>query len=118
MRRSTLDTVERTLRERRARLLHLHRETERGSAELVASKVPDWEDFAADRTIADRLASLAERELLELREIHGALVRLRDGQFGACMACHHKIPEARLKAVPETRFCVQCAAAREGFETA
>ncbi len=32
-----------------------------------------------------------------------------DSEFGYCEECGEPIPEARLLALPETRFCVECA---------
>ena len=43
-----------------------------------------------------------------LREIEGALVRLKDGTYGTCMDCGMPLSRKRLEALPWARFCVAC----------
>ena len=73
------------------------------------------EDTAQD--IADKAASSynkeflfhqsnADRQLLQMVET--ALVRLREGSFGECIACGKEINPKRLEAVPWTRHCIEC----------
>ena len=47
-----------------------------------------------------------ERELLA--EIDQALGRIEDGSYGTCLNCDEAIPKPRLKAVPWTRYCIDC----------
>lgn len=50
-----------------------------------------------------------ERELRALAEIELSLRRIETGDYGVCGVCGEKIPLARLKAIPWTRCCVECA---------
>ena len=43
-----------------------------------------------------------------LREIEGALERLRDGTYGTCMDCGMPLARKRLEALPWARYCVTC----------
>ena len=43
-----------------------------------------------------------------LREVEGALERLRDGTYGTCMECGMPVSRKRLEALPWARFCVTC----------
>jgi DnaK suppressor protein len=43
-----------------------------------------------------------------LREIEGALGRLRDGSYGTCQDCGMPVSRKRLEAVPWARYCVSC----------
>lgn len=43
-----------------------------------------------------------------LNEIDAALNRIADGSYGVCHGCGRPVPYARLKACPETRFCLSC----------
>jgi RNA polymerase-binding transcription factor DksA len=52
---------------------------------------------------------LLENEKQTLAEIVAALERIKEGSFGRCEGCQHEIPEARLQALPYTRYCVKCA---------
>lgn len=43
------------------------------------------------------------------RAIEGALLRLKKGNYGFCVACGNPISGARLRAVPWTHCCRDCA---------
>lgn len=46
-----------------------------------------------------------------LGKIEGALERLRDGSFGACLRCGKPIEKARVKAIPYVELCIKDAQA-------
>jgi DnaK suppressor protein len=51
------------------------------------------------------------RNLLDmklLREVQGALQRIKNGTYGMCMHCEETISPKRLDAVPWARYCVPC----------
>jgi DnaK suppressor protein len=58
----------------------------------------------AGRQAAQRRLALAE----------GARRRIAEGDYGECAGCGEQIGFARLKARPETPFCVGCQEHREG----
>jgi DnaK suppressor protein len=47
-----------------------------------------------------------------LAEVERALEKLDEGTYGSCEACGKPIAEARLEAMPSTKFCIDCAAGR------
>lgn len=49
---------------------------------------------------------LASQLRNELDEVERALGKLDDGSYGACEICGEPISEARLEAMPATRFCI------------
>jgi RNA polymerase-binding transcription factor DksA len=51
-------------------------------------------------------AVLANRLRAELDEVERALAKLDDGTYGRCEVCGGPIAEARLEAMPATRFCI------------
>ena len=51
---------------------------------------------------------------LRLQQTRAAVAALDRGDYGACRACEEPIGYARLKARPETPFCLECQGAREG----
>jgi DnaK suppressor protein len=57
----------------------------------------------------------AGREGLALRaqQVRAALERIAAGTYGACAACEEEVGYARLKARPETPFCIACQTRRE-----
>ncbi len=52
-----------------------------------------------------------EQETLDL--IHEALKRINAGSFGACEECGEAIARPRLRALPYTPYCIECARKRE-----
>ena len=44
-----------------------------------------------------------------LTEVERALAKLDDGTYGVCEVCGKDIGEARLEAMPATRYCIDCA---------
>ena len=77
----------------------------------------ELEETAAKETLSRELANLDERGQAELRAIDLALAKIDDGIYGKCEACRRPISVKRLRLVPWTRYCVQCAAARESFDS-
>jgi RNA polymerase-binding transcription factor DksA len=43
----------------------------------------------------------------QLDDVEHALKRLDDGSYGTCETCGEAIADARLEAMPATRFCIQ-----------
>jgi RNA polymerase-binding transcription factor DksA len=69
----------------------------------------------ADQHVADLASETFEREKdfsildqveAELGDVERALARLDDGTYGSCEACGGPIGDARLEAMPATRFCI------------
>lgn len=50
---------------------------------------------------------LAGQLRAEIEEIDRALAKIDDGTYGTCEVCGQPIAEARLEAMPATRFCIQ-----------
>ncbi len=42
----------------------------------------------------------------QLQEVERALAKLADGSYGQCETCGQEIAEARLEAMPATRYCI------------
>jgi len=64
-------------------------------------------DNIVNQSVAEAQLSKARARLVRLTE---ALKKVdEDEEFGLCLDCGDPIPMARLKAMPETEFCVECA---------
>jgi DnaK suppressor protein len=78
--------------------------------ELVAG---ERESEIEERAQAERRARVAarldDRGKREIEEIDAALRRLAEGRYGACASCGAAIPVARLRALPATLHCIECA---------
>ncbi len=65
--------------------------------------------------IAQQQMTQASREGVVLRgkQVRAALERHAEGSYGACVSCEENVGYARLKARPETPFCIACQTQRE-----
>ena len=70
---------------------------------------PEGTTVSVERANEVALLAAANTSLMELQE---ARRRLDAKTYGICERCGNPIPAARLEIRPETRFCVNCAAAR------
>ena len=78
--------------------------------DVAVDREPEDEGAIAIRCYTnDWAAATLERERRTLREIEGALARLKAGEYGLCDLCSTSIPNARLEALPWARLCVHCA---------
>src|SRR5712671_3400606 len=86
---------------------------ERARRELPVDSDPDDDAGVASRS-AYREVTMGklERDLQTIVEIERALRRLDGGQYATCVGCQSRIPDARLKAIPWTRTCIECASGR------
>jgi DnaK suppressor protein len=59
-----------------------------------------------------------DRNLEILEEIHAALGRMDQDEYGICQICEEPIHPKRLDAIPWTRRCILCQAAADNGEPA
>lgn len=67
------------------------------------------ENFADSGQVAaeqGEAQSLAGPLLSQLADVEAALAKLDEGTYGTCEACGNPIADARLEAMPHTRFCI------------
>jgi len=88
----------------------------RDSLAAISQDVAAYAD-ATDRASAesDRQLTLLmrERDRQAIGEIHEALDRVKDGEYGICQECGEEIGLARLLAQPTATLCVHCKALLE-----
>ena len=71
---------------------------------------------ADDGSVAfEQSADLAMRINAErlLYQVERALTRMQEGTYGVCRECGKPIDDARLKAIPWTPLCINCASKHE-----
>jgi DnaK suppressor protein len=61
--------------------------------------------YASERDLAIRNVA---RDSALLREVRGALSRIRDGSYGNCADCENAIGSKRLSVLPWAALCIQC----------
>lgn len=69
-----------------------------------------------------RIDAIQQQKMLEanrgaqqsrLQQVRAALTRFAEDEYGDCLSCGETIGFERLKARPESLFCIQCQSARE-----
>src|SRR5277367_393765 len=91
----------------------LNTRIEQRRQELLIDREPEDEVAVALRNSSTGMAiANIERDLRTLSEIELSLRRLANGEYGTCGVCGDKIPMVRLRAIPWTRSCVECAGGR------
>jgi DnaK suppressor protein len=116
---STLDRFRTRLDEERGRLAKMLRDIEAEREEVRLTETSS--DRSPDPNTAEggSLAFEMEKELSLwqntkdiLTNVEEAIERIDEGKYGLCDECGAAIPVARLDALPYTKLCVSCAAAR------
>lgn len=113
MKQSDLVELTKALRQQRQMLLHAVAESEADLAAISAERESELEELAQEERAARLYERLEEHERRELRAIDAALDRIVNGTYGVCVDCGAEIPLARLRALPATPYCVDCAARHE-----
>jgi DnaK suppressor protein len=88
----------------------LQREQDEGSSETggeLSSFDQHPGDSGTETFEMEKNVSLLEQVDDELAEVEAAVQRLERGTYGTCQACGRPIGNARLEALPATRFCVE-----------
>ena len=98
----------------RARLLTLAAPPQDGHPS-AGGRGGSFDDLDATVAQIENEALVAERSRLLVMErgLVRALERLAAGEYGVCQDCRGDIPPARLRAVPATELCVECATDQE-----
>lgn len=80
---------------------------------MASSGRGDSSDLASDEGAYRKMEAMNAMDAKKLRAVENALKRISDGKYGYCLQCGKKIPEGRLRAIPEAVLCVDCKAANE-----
>ncbi|MDE0171606.1 MAG: TraR/DksA C4-type zinc finger protein [bacterium] len=116
---STLNRFKRLLQEKEKQLQavvakHEAERSEVRMAETAAERSPD-----PDSADGGSMAFEFEKELSVdrntrdiLAQVRQAILAVEDGTYGQCRVCNRPIPVARLRVLPHTSLCVQCASRR------
>jgi RNA polymerase-binding transcription factor DksA len=96
----------------KARQMELRGRSDSVTADLRHERDPltaDFADQAIQRANDDVLEAIGESAKHELLQIGHALSRLDAGTYFSCAECGAAIAEGRLRAIPYTDRCTQCA---------
>ena len=105
----------------RERLLARQKELEQGASRfgqdaLEANNVEVQDEMDQVTSSEAKTASmeLSSLQFRVLQDVRAALARLDAGTYGQCVVCGRPIEPARLRAVPETPYCIEHAKEAEG----
>lgn len=69
----------------------------------------DFEEQATQQENNEVLDGLGNAARLEIQKVKQAIARIDKGQYGICQVCGQAIDKARLKAIPFSSLCIDCA---------
>ncbi len=89
------------------------RQRESGPVELDRARVGRLSrmDAMQQQAMSQATSRLTD---LERQRIEAALARMKEGEYGYCLACGDEIAEGRLRFDPSVATCIDCAQAAEG----
>lgn len=76
-----------------------------GELSVVGQHPADVSDFTYQRELQETVREMLDREAAQ---VHHALQRKAEGQYGICENCDRPIGNARLAALPEATLCIDC----------
>jgi DnaK suppressor protein len=98
----------------RERLLARQAELEQGASrfgrnalESSDAEVQDEIDQVISSEAKTTSMELSSLQFRALQDVRAALARLDAGTYGRCVVCDRPIEPARLRAVPETPYCIE-----------
>src|ERR1700748_3326439 len=107
MEKKKLDTFRKKLEERQQSLRKTVSRTEEDGRIADQDTAQDIADRAASSYTKEFLFSQSNNERQLLQMVETALQRIREGEFGECVACGNEINAKRLEAGPWTRYCIE-----------
>ena len=88
--------------------------TEQGTATVELDQQSVGRLSRMDEMQRQAMAKSGRRSLeLRLQQVRAALEAIERGTYGECRECEEPIGYARLRARPESGFCLECQGARE-----
>lgn len=97
------------LMDRRDEIVGRLNKIERDILHTDGAPSPDSGEQAIERENDDVLESLGGLVRSELEKINAALERIERKEYGICTECKKPISAERIKAIPFTEHCIDCA---------
>ena len=106
MNKKEIEKFKKILMEKRDDLMNIVRAQKR--SDMLDVEIGDEIDSASQTVEKEMLFEVTDNEKLMLDSIEAALRRIEKGSFGQCESCRKSISEARMKALPWVRYCIDC----------
>ncbi len=107
MKENDLEFLRQRLIEVREDIFCRMRDLENGWQTLSEHDI-EMSEEAQKAEITELYGRLDEKELAQVEEIDRALSKMAVATYGVCEECGRAITLARLRALPTTRYCVDC----------
>ncbi|MEM1206044.1 MAG: TraR/DksA family transcriptional regulator [Acidobacteriota bacterium] len=105
---SELERLHEVLKAKRQEVFALYRRDVKVGQESTDDNADDFADRANNSYNRETMFALSTAERSMLFAIDEALERVEMKTFGICTHCGEEIGAARLRAVPWTRYCIEC----------
>ncbi len=113
MKQKLMDELASALRQKREALLQDGTVMLVDEQPMATERESELEESAQNDLMTRLTSHLKERDQKTIREIDAALERMAAGVYGECTLCENDIGINRLRALPTTTLCIECATARE-----
>jgi len=113
MKPQEVESLVQELRRQRQALFEEAAAAEAGLQSIAEDRQSEWEERAQEECSVPVFDRLDLRARIAIEAIDAALARVADGTYGTCTVCGGVIPIARLRTLPATAFCVDCARVQE-----
>lgn len=107
--KKTQEELHQALLDKKVELLQKLNQWEDNSSPSGLKEMGDIADIASELNSEALSSVLTEVEIDTLKQIEWALEKIENGSYGICEGTKKKIPIARLKAIPWTRYTVEFA---------
>jgi len=104
-----IDAARKELTARKEELLARQARVSRHTRHREDPLPQDFAEQAVELENGETLVALDQEMSQELRKIDKALARIDDGTYPDCEGCGEPIGEARLRALPYSVLCIDCA---------
>jgi len=108
MDKKRLEYYKKKLLARREELVKTIARTEEEGRTADDDPTVDLADKAANSYTKEFLFGQTNQDRSLLQLIDGALARIKNNTFGACVNCQTEVQQKRLEAVPWARHCIAC----------
>ncbi|MDR2676609.1 MAG: TraR/DksA family transcriptional regulator [Endomicrobium sp.] len=106
--KKNFDNFKKILIQKKTELLNKTNSVQREIDDNLYSNVGDEIDTASHNSEKEMYFELVASDKITLDSINCAIAKIERLNYGKCEYCNSIIPNERLKAIPWTRYCIQC----------
>lgn len=109
MNKKDISTFKKILIQKRTELLNKVKNAQREmDPDMTGANVGDEIDTASHNSEKEMFFEVTANDKITLDAINDALSKIEKGSYGKCECCDCNIPIERIKAIPWSRYCIQC----------